>query len=459
MNNHPKFEEYKNFIVNNEAYKGLPYVRKKDGSIVWVATKQSKIGKKRIEWALNKAEKFGISKNDNSFYRKVMFMVHPTKEKVCQICGESMSLDYIYPNKSFQKFLSKNYDYEPNVFDDIYDVSNHFKEEGKSDLEIIKILNKSIKLEGNFNDLTIYIKSVIEACRNGEKKSLGPGAMSNFPDRYDGFHSYNRCCRQEFDKGRNPDNMKTYSKDRRAYENWSDGNIHAANKFMKSKYFIGLSADHIGPISLGFIHDPRFMQPMSSGDNSSKRDRLEQSDIKKLIELESRYNLLPVSWFSEKIWKALKADFLIDNDINLEYYINLMKININNYMSLLYIIITETGELGKKFLEENFLKPKQEYFKYDYKFDEFGNIINKTFRNISDATKKEYSRFIRISFESVIDFAEKENRNIKSSFNTDITKNIDSLVYEINNCAPNKSIVNHFYEIVSDMQDNLLKEA
>lgn len=46
MNNHPKFEEYKNFIVNNEAYKGLPYVRKKDGSVVWVATKQSKIGKK-----------------------------------------------------------------------------------------------------------------------------------------------------------------------------------------------------------------------------------------------------------------------------------------------------------------------------------------------------------------------------------------------------------------------------
>ena len=60
MNNHPEFEEYKNFIVNNEAYKGLPYVRKKDGSVVWVATKQSKIGKKRIKWALNKAEKFGI---------------------------------------------------------------------------------------------------------------------------------------------------------------------------------------------------------------------------------------------------------------------------------------------------------------------------------------------------------------------------------------------------------------
>lgn len=459
MNTHPKFEEYKNMIVKNAAYKGLPYLTKNDGSIVWLATKQSEIGKKRKEWAKKKAEEFGVPKNEKSFYRKVMFMVHPTKEKVCQICGESMSLDYIYPNKYFKEFLFSNYNYELNVFDSIYDVKTHFQGEGKSDLEIIGILNKSIKLKGDFKDLDTYIKSVIEACRNGRKKDLGPGAMSNFPDRYDGFHSYNRCCRQKYDKGRNPDNMKTYSKDRRAYENWSDGNIHAANKFMKSKYFDGLSADHIGPVSLGFVHDPRFLQPMSSGDNSSKRDRLEKDDVNKLINLESKYNLLPISWFSEKLWRTLKADFLKNNNINLEYYRNLMKRNMNNYMYLLYIIITKSGDLGKKFLEENFLKPKCEYFKYNYKFDESGDIISKTVRNISDATRKEYSRFIRISFESVIDFSEKENRNAKANFNRDISKEIDSLVRKINSRAPSESIVNDFYKIVSDMQDDLLKET
>lgn len=459
MNNHPKFEEYKNFIINHKEHKGLPYAKKKDGSIVWVATKQSEMGKNRIKWAEDKAKEFNISKTDTSFFRKVMFEVHPTKEKVCQICGESMSLDYIYPNKSFQKFLSKNYDYEPNVFDDIYVVSNHFKEEGKSDLEIIEILNKSIKLKGNFNDLAIYIKLVIEACRNGEKKSLGPGAMSNFPDRYDGFHSYNRCCRQEFDKGRNPDNMKTYSKDRRAYENWSDGNIHAANKFMRSKYFDGLSADHIGPISLGFIHDPRFIQPMRSGDNSSKRDRLDKENVSKLIELESFYNILPVSWFSEKIWNKLKSDFLHDNNINLEFYRNLLKHNINNYMILIYIIITQSKDLGKDFLEETYLKPKLVFFKYDYKFDKSGQIISNTPRSFSDATRKEYSRFVRISFESVLDYNEKGNRNIKSNFSKNIINKINCLINKINQNSQKKDIINCFTDIVSSMQDELLKEA
>ncbi len=30
-----------------------------------------------------------------------------------------------------------------------------------------------------------------------EPSMLGPGAMSNAPDRLDGFHSFNRCCRSK----------------------------------------------------------------------------------------------------------------------------------------------------------------------------------------------------------------------------------------------------------------------
>ncbi len=80
---------------------------------------------------------------------------------------------------------------------------------------------------------------------------------------------------------------KSYTKDRRAYEYWSDGNIHAANQFMGSRFFKGASADHIGPISLGFVHDPRYLlQPMPGGDNSSKRDRLQIVDIESIVETE-----------------------------------------------------------------------------------------------------------------------------------------------------------------------------
>ena len=55
--------------------------------------------------------------------------------------------------------------------------------------------------------------------------------MSNAPDRLDGFH-YNRCCRKKTDKGRSDANLASYSKDRRAFENWSDGNWITANMLM-----------------------------------------------------------------------------------------------------------------------------------------------------------------------------------------------------------------------------------
>src|SRR5690606_11799863 len=38
---------------------------------------------------------------------------------------------------------------------------------------------------------------------------LSPGAMSNAPDRLDGFHTYNLCCRQSQDTGRIAANLKT----------------------------------------------------------------------------------------------------------------------------------------------------------------------------------------------------------------------------------------------------------
>jgi hypothetical protein len=91
--------------------------------------------------------------------------------------------------------------------------------------------------------------------------------MSNAPDRLDGFHSYNLCCRGKQDTGRAADNLKTYGVDRRAFEHWCEGDWSAANALMNSVTegtcarcgaFGQLTADHVGPISLGFLHSPRF---------------------------------------------------------------------------------------------------------------------------------------------------------------------------------------------------------
>ena len=110
------------------------------------------------------------------------------------------------------------------------DLINH----GFDNNKIARFLLRKINIVENpikFSKMKV-IELVENECRNNGKRLLSPGAMSNFPDRYDGFHTYNRCCRSAQDKGRSKENLRSYTKDGRAYEYWSDGNIHAANQFM-----------------------------------------------------------------------------------------------------------------------------------------------------------------------------------------------------------------------------------
>ena len=219
-----------------------------------------------------------------------MLAIHPTKWKVCQTCGREMSLYYHYPNANFLRSLNGTFGTAFTECDHIGDIWDEPIENGESEMTVAAFLIKKggLTLEPFSAARDEVIDALELACRKGDKKCLGPGAMSNFPDRYDGFHTYNRCCRAAQDKGRSKENLRSYTKDRRAYQYWSDGNIHAADQFVGSGFFKGTSADHIGPISLGFVHDPRYLQPMSGSDNSAKRDRLSCADIEKIAETQQR---------------------------------------------------------------------------------------------------------------------------------------------------------------------------
>lgn len=305
---HPQFLKYMEEIVNHPNYKGLPIKKKADGSYTWIATAKSETGQKRIHWCIQKAQELGLTKTEETYpgmYADVMLKIHPTKWKVCQICGKKMSLYYHYPNANFLKALNQKFGTSFSDCDHISDIWDELINQGirKNDIAAFLINKGKLNLDAQNSEKHEIIAALEHACRKGDKKYLGPGAMSNFPDRYDGFHTYNRCCRSVQDKGRSKENLKSYTKDRRAYEYWSDGNIHAANQFMGSSFFNGISADHIGPISLGFVHDPRYLQPMSTGDNSSKRDRLQIIDIESIIETEQRTGIYPMSWQSRLIWE------------------------------------------------------------------------------------------------------------------------------------------------------------
>ena len=421
---HPNFLKYMDFIIHHPNYSGLKIDKKIDGTYSWIAPAKSETGQQRIVWCKQKALELGIPIQPG-FYADVMLAIHPTKWKICQTCGKKMSLYYHYPNTTFLKALNGQFGFSFTVCDHISDIYNTLINNGINEDELKKFLidKGNLSINPSTTSKEKLISALEIACRKGGKKCLGPGAMSNFPDRFDGFHTYNRCCRASQDKGRSKENLKTYVKDRRAYEYWSDGNIHAANQFMGSSFFEHTSADHIGPISLGFIHDPHYLQPMSSSDNSSKRDRLQINDIKKLISIENHTGVCSMSWYSKKIWEFIKANYSKNpNKISKEYR-DALKQNMSNYMYILGFILKECNGKGAFFLETAFLEPKFKYFKYSYTCNENGEIINSSKRHFTDRNRDDVCRYVRIAFEAVADYNYKENRQ-RSQLLTEYELNI-----------------------------------
>ncbi|GHV00068.1 hypothetical protein FACS1894211_06620 [Clostridia bacterium] len=449
---HPNFINYMEEIVSNPIYKGLPYNRKKDGSISWVAPKTGVTGKGRLKWVADKAAELGIP-TDGPYYSKVMLEVHPTKTKPCHVCGKALSLFYVYPTKKFAEKINEKFNGDYTYIDSLHDIVDTLIEYQTEVTEIAKFLIHEFKL--TVSDST-PIHEIVDLCENecrinGQGK-LSPGAMSNYPDRLDGFHSYNRCCRETEDKGRHRDNMNTYNKDRRAYELWSDGNIKAANAFMHSTYFKGWSADHIGPVSLGFKHESFLLVRMSNGDNSAKNNRIPLSDITRLIMIEKeRVEYSAISRQSTLIWDYVKREYSTEN---LENCRQLLLQSTNNYLNILWHIAQLPDGKGVTFLIDNILKPKFADFAFDYTFDDDGEQCSKTARHITDATRKEWDRIIRVSFESLEDYHAKDNRHIKTAIDGKTDDLMKKLSKDILNSAP--TAYQTFEEILVAQQKHLL---
>lgn len=407
---HENFINYMSEMIKHKNYRGLAR-NVESNRYGWVANKKSEIGQRRLNWADEKFQALDIPRQGGC-YARLMLELHPTKKKPCQICGKEMSLYYVYPNKNFINYLAEVYSYNYQEGETLFNVINNLLKSGYTLDHLKSMLIKKGELEDetlstSLEDLLIKVE---RKCRFEGLRLCGPGAMSNFPDRFDGFHSYNRCCRSTEDKGRSDENLKSYTQDRRAYEYFSDGNIAAANQFMGSNYFEGQSADHIGPISLGFVHDSLYIQRMSKSENSSKRDRLYKNDIYKIIEIETKNRVPAVSWFAAIIWQSLKNNITKLKEIDLEYYSKAFKRNICSYMCILNDIISY--DEGVDFVINYLIKPKLDNFNYKYSFDMDGNIVDSKERKFSDNNKDEFDRIIRISFESIKNFNSKDNRNI-----------------------------------------------
>jgi len=268
-----------------------------------------------------------------------------------------------------------------------------------------------------------------------KKGGLSPGAMSNAPDRLDGFHSYNLCCRSKQDTGRHKSNLARYGEDRRAYENWAEGDWKAASWLMKEFQKHGVSPDHLGPISLGFKHTPKF-RPLSRAANSARNNRMTFNDIKLLIKDEKKEDV--VSTHSKYIWDLLKNKVI--DDTGALQISKLMRENMHCVLSI-FSFLAENNY--RDFLIKNFLHP--EYSEYSIKFESFDPKTGLYKRMIkTKGTKKQYrnnaERYIRISFESLEQYSQKKNRNLKKWLNEDIEDALKEVVLYLKNGNENKAL-------------------
>jgi len=411
-------------IISHQSYRGMPEPYKKDGSVRWVVSANSEIGKRRRAWWEKKRASLGIP-DETGNLQATALAIHPTRKKPCQICGRTLNLDYVYPNKNILKRIHDipNLEVRFSETDHIRTIIESIEKElGKDGLEHLR---ESLSIPTTVHSTADEFYNFIIK----EKITLlGPGAMSDAPDRFDGFHTYNRCCRHIHDTGRHRENLARYGQDRRVYEFWADGDWKAADWLMRLYNKYGLSPDHIGPISLGFCHRPRF-DPTTLKDNINKRNRLGIDDVKKLLEDERRGEQV-VSWHSKKVWDQLKNSITSESEAN--ELGKVMRKNLNHVLSFLHKIKHAGHE---EFLVRKFLHPEHSRFSIEFEgFDPETGEYKELKRIRGD--KKQYEnnakRYVRKSLEALDKYDEKENRRVKLWEGKDIDDKISEIITLLN---------------------------
>lgn len=442
---HPNFIKYQEFIVNHPNYKGLHFTRNSDNSIRWVVTGKSKDGQKRKTWWDNQCKRLGIEIKPGALSLAAA-AIHPTKQHVCQICGKSLSIEYVYPNKRLIGKLSKDLNltikpYTKTIFKIIDEVKN--------DEYFLKLFKLQTDSSQSLKKLIYNFRVQAKA-----KSYLSPGVMSNAPDRFDGFHSDGNCCRSKSDKGRHKSNLQRYTQDRRVYEHWADGDWKQADRLMAEFNKHGFSADHIGPISLGFCHRPKF-QPMTVSENAAKNNRMSLSDVQILIEDEKNGEQV-VSWHSKYIWDKLKGKVQTDEDaLKLS---KLMRENIHQVLTIFSII----DEAGFRPFLETFLNT--EYSFYDYKFKGF-NTKDGTFKEVIKTKKtgknqqNNVKRYKRIAFESLEQYKDKDNRKTKFWATNEIKKLIKIMLKILENKKSALRILHHIFQTYAEIFETKWEQA
>eukprot|EP01092_Planopodium_desertum_P002224 TRINITY_DN13529_c0_g2_i1.p1 TRINITY_DN13529_c0_g2~~TRINITY_DN13529_c0_g2_i1.p1 ORF type:complete len:439 (-),score=-76.94 TRINITY_DN13529_c0_g2_i1:1255-2571(-) len=375
-----------------------------------------------------------------------------------------MKIAYCYPNKILGNRLSLLFGSEiqfsptTHISDLMNDLFDQFGEDNVLPKLPTFFRTKDISPPSDLQTVDDWMLWLSDYFIPSEPSLLSPGAMSNAPDRLDGFHSFNLCCRKNADKGRNDNNMRSYSTDRRVFEYWSEGDWIAADRLMgiiNSQFRDHPcadggdgpgTADHIGPISLGFMHYPKF-RLLSRAANSAKNNRMTLWDVNYLKHLESKGENI-VSWYARPLWDLRKGSVNTE-----EHALRLSKMMRDNQRAAMQVLCRLFDAKSFSFLAA-LLELEHANYKISFinlRLDDHVTAfdqIKKEPRNTKYSNEQK-SRRIRIAFNSLQGYHSKSNRHlftIESAAMDDAIHNVTQLLSDRNGAL--QKLDNHLYTVL-----------
>lgn len=445
---HPKFIEYMNVIVNNENYAGMPCVFRSDGQTYdWTIPSFRAQGshnwdgnERRRQWWRRKAEELRIEQT-GKWISRVAKGIHPG-QKPCQVCGREMLVAYAYPQARIIDRINEGLPAQDQLhYHDlltIWEVIDHVRHALKDDSATVRLLIHAMpKLRELANQDTTIADIRYLVTNNlvpNEYSGFSPGAMANPPDRLDGFHTYNLCCRAKQDAGRSKENLRTYTVERRAFEQWAEGDWGLANRLMStigekigfcvhrgatctSQEPTVLTADHIGPISLGFKHAAAFALLCRSC-NSAKNNRLSLQDVAWLAQMERDGHWSAASWHARPLWRHLRDEITSNEDALL--LSKCLRTNQHLYLTALSTL-SDAGAAGALVSLLN-LQPAQsrvEVHQSALSQLDGVRVVQLTLNDYAREPRQQsyaeslMGRLIRIAFEALEAYGQKTKRNVR----------------------------------------------
>ena len=239
---HPDCVAYMEFIARHPHYSGMPDAA--ENKIQWK-------GPRSRLWQIQgyapqtprlvaaQSSRPGISTSAEEWISKTAKRLHPTGKKPCKRCGRVLEIRYAYPREALLNRVRKleyvKADFELDRLEHVAEfVSRLHAHYGKRFLDDLPTLLRAsgIIVPASFDTLAACLKWIDSHYIPAEPSVLSARAMSNAPDRFDGFHSFNLCCRSKADTGRHKENLAGYVTDRRVFEYWADGDWIAADRLM-----------------------------------------------------------------------------------------------------------------------------------------------------------------------------------------------------------------------------------